>query len=474
MCRAAPLPARTHHSALLQPFNATLNGRPAPWSGRNLTKPSAWRCSAVGDLSLPTPSAPIRCADYTAGGAAGRENVQLLLGIASGPKNSRRRDAIRQTWMQWPEVGRSVVVCFVVGRRTVPEATLAALDAEAATHRDLLFLPHVSDGCVSMVSIAKAHAFWAAASRLVSLNLDGAPSARMPFLGKADDDSLVHVPHLLKILLKLSCVRRAYFGALAFTGYLPRLFQNCGFAWSGGGAYAKYGCESNGAHPPYPFALGQLQAMSADAAAALASSSDASEFAAAAEEAALTAANEDSAIGFMMSILPNVTYVNLHRTAWHNLGCWPSTGMYRPPQQNSSLVVHRIQSIAALKYTWSVMRGDRPADPLACELSMLKVKEVANATHDRARRAFLAAQWCKRCTVESGFKKYRAISPTGCADVNSPLRLRLLRHACELHGMMPMGVDARANRTRWAARPRGTAQLRAGSHQRASFLPWLL
>ena len=79
-----------------------------------------------------------------------------------------------------------------------------------------------------------------------------------------------------------------------------------GFAWAGGAAYYRYGCEAAGAHPPFPFALGQLQALSLDAAAALAASRDATEFAAAAEAVPTINANEDSAIGFMMSRVGHV------------------------------------------------------------------------------------------------------------------------------------------------------------------------
>ena len=33
-------------------------------------------------------------------------------------------------------------------------------------------------------------------------------------------------------------------------------------------------------------------------------------------------ANEDSSIGFMLSRLPDVTYVSMAKGSWHNLGCF--------------------------------------------------------------------------------------------------------------------------------------------------------
>ena len=47
---------------------------------------------------------------------------------------------------------------------------------------------------------------------------------------KVDDDSVVNLPLLERVLKPLRCVTRLYFGAIAFTGFrtAPN-FQNCGF-----------------------------------------------------------------------------------------------------------------------------------------------------------------------------------------------------------------------------------------------------
>ena len=378
------------------------------------------RASQVGE--------PLSCADY-ATHARDWTSVRLLIGVTTGPSNKRRREVIRQTWMRWPTVGRSVVVCFVIGRRQVAPAVLAQLDKEAAEHRDILFLPRAADGCVAMVSIGKAFAFWRTASRIALSAPDGLRPEHPVFIAKADDDSLVNIPLLEHALRRVSCLPYVYYGAFAFTGFQPVGFQNCGFAWGGGGSYAKYGCAAGGAHPPYPFALGQLQALSAPLAAALTASHDASEFAAAAEATPTTNANEDSALGFLISHLPNVrvSYVYMGK-AWHNLGCYPASGMYRQPIANQTVVVHRLKESATVRYAWAVLgRGEAP-DLLACVNAMMTAKE---GPVERLRT------WCNRCGSAQGRAQYKGSTPFGCSDVMSRGRANLLRASCVRHGMLP-------------------------------------
>ena len=276
-------------TSLLLPYNVSTAPTRAKWTHKNVTawKVQARACGGAGSHhqlvpttppELETKRRPTRCSDYAAAEHAGGHEfagVRLFVGVMTGPSNRERRDAIRQTWMKWPTVGRSAVVCFVVGRRQVPNATLARLDAEAAEHGDLLFLP-IADGCVKQVSIGKMHAFWLAAARLHSRLLP-APAAdaaadvssraarpkasAAPLVVKVDDDSLVHLPLLEASLEPVRCLRRLYYGAVGFTGYQPLGFKNCGFAWSGGAAYERYGCAATGAHPAFPFVLGQLQVL---------------------------------------------------------------------------------------------------------------------------------------------------------------------------------------------------------------------
>ena len=72
-------------------------------------------------------------------------------------------------------------------------------------------------------------------------------------------------------------------------------------------------CSQDCAGPPgeRPRRLLNMPAALA-AAAALAASADARDFAAAAEDAPRTNANEDAALGYMMSRVPHVSYVRPH------------------------------------------------------------------------------------------------------------------------------------------------------------------
>ena len=88
----------------------------------------------------------------------------------------------------------------------------------------------------------------------------------------------------------------------------------------------------------------------------LAARADVAEFANAAEAAIDTLANEDSALGFWLSHVPGVTYVQMPKMSWHNLGCWPGSSMYHHPH-NGSIVVHRILNTASLEYAWSRLNG---------------------------------------------------------------------------------------------------------------------
>lgn len=408
---------------MLNPYNESRRAA-AVWSHRNVSsarRAVAERCSGGGGGSGDPASAlgdrsALRCSHFQPSKDGGQHHVRLLVGVMTGPGNRARRDAIRQTWMSWPSVGRTVVVCFAIGRRQVPVVTLSRLDAEAAEHGDLLFLP-VADGCVKQVSIGKMHAFWLAAAR----RLRGVPAAAAPLVVKADDDSVVNLPLLQRTLAPLRCVPRLYYGAIAFTGYQPKGFMNCGFAWSGGGAYAKYGCARSGAHPPFPFALGQLQVLSASLVASLAASQDAAEFAAAAEGALDTLANEDSALGFMISMLPGVAYVGMAKRSWHNLGCIQENGMYRAPH-NGSIVVHRVQTAAGLRYVSRVLRGHEPIDVVTCQGALPPAWPGA---------VFHAARFCAHC-ASSQYKRY----PRDCRDISNAKQHAAVRLSCARNGLL--------------------------------------
>ena len=190
---AVPLHARLqnlrskYYTPLLQPYNVSIDGwrpvvrtehqQPAAGGGavhccsqqkqkqRTTTSSTSGASSSSSSHATTAPLALVVALPDYASKAAGSQNAELIIGVMTGPSNRKRRDAIRQTWMQWPEVGRSVVICFVIGRRQVASATLALLDAEAAHSRSAL--PADLRRLRLHGEHRKGFAFWGEASRLV-------------------------------------------------------------------------------------------------------------------------------------------------------------------------------------------------------------------------------------------------------------------------------------------------------------------
>jgi hypothetical protein len=311
--------------------------------------------------------------------------VVLLLGVMSGPAHKDRRSAIRQTWMRWASVGSAVAACFVVGNYRLPLGYEAALHAERARHNDDLLLLPVQDGRTPAITIEKAHAWWRAAARLLAVFHDD-QSVATRFVGKVDDDSFVHIPRLLTTaMLGLGCDTHIYFGALAFTGYVAPTFTKCGFSWIDEthnakatvlSSWQRRRCGERGAFPSFPFAVGQLELLSATLATRLAASKHFANFARA--SAGTTAQDEDVALGFVIhhmqrSGLLNVTVVDSTGPfTMHNLGCARvGSGLYSPPRADNSMVVHHVTEPAAMRYLWRVLSDERAQhDPAVCKRAL--------------------------------------------------------------------------------------------------------
>ena len=118
--------------------------------------------ASSGLQSLPPPpealgSTRATCADLRASRHEALAGVRLVLGVSTAPDKwgERRRVGIRETWLRWPSVGRSVVSCFVLGRRqlnacSTPKcfARKAQLDGEQAQYDDIAWLNSTLDGQV--------------------------------------------------------------------------------------------------------------------------------------------------------------------------------------------------------------------------------------------------------------------------------------------------------------------------------------
>mmetsp|Transcript_61535 Transcript_61535/g.183281 ORF Transcript_61535/g.183281 Transcript_61535/m.183281 type:complete len:522 (+) Transcript_61535:53-1618(+) len=173
----------------------------------------------------------------------GRMDPRLLIGVQSAPgaKHVHRRDAIRRTWGQWVTSSDRATMRFVLGGRGLAGRERHALQAEASARGDILWLLNATDEGVPTV---KGFAWWQQAARMLSRD-------ELTHVAKVDDDSFVHVPNLLADLELLHCHPRAYYGLLAYTGYIPHEWRVCGWSWLDprqglDHTFTAEGCEAKG------------------------------------------------------------------------------------------------------------------------------------------------------------------------------------------------------------------------------------
>ena len=306
-------------------------------------------------------STPLRkwtCESVTSFAQAG---VWLLMGVHTSPVNRVRRDAIRKSWATWTTTGSAV--CYVLGVRGLSGSVDNLVAAEASERGDVLRLPHVNDGGCHM-TIQKAHAWWAWAA-----------NSSVPYLGRVDDDTYVHLPNLEATLRPLHCHAHLVYGMLAYVGYNPQTFRKCGFSWGGTGAWRKYGCGAAGAHMASLFPAGMLQVLSRPVALQVASSREINAFVARATKLLELRAwdrTEDVALGFWVQqlladgILANVSFVRASNRQAHNLGCQKRNAMYHPPTP-LSVAVHYVKKPSGMAYIHSLY-GEHSATyhPKAC------------------------------------------------------------------------------------------------------------
>lgn len=302
----------------------------------------------------------------------------MLIGVMSSPAHEARRQAIRQSWMRWVRDASSVDACFAVGTHNLTEHESRALWDEVKLEADLMLMRSVDDGGTKAVTIDKAYEWWRLAASMLQRN------TALRYVAKVDDDSFVHIPRLLMTAqLGIGCDEFIYFGAMALTGYVATQFAKCGFSWlsaSNGSQYPgaenwyRHRCSAHGAHPPFPFAVGQLELLSSSLVRRLAADEAFADFSNSAK--AKAAQDEDVALGFAVHQLHltglHVSYVDSQGDAspfrMHNLGCRPA-GLYQPPS-DASLVVHRVTSPAAMLYIWRVLHDGAAHVPAECLRAM--------------------------------------------------------------------------------------------------------
>ena len=267
--------------------------------------------------------------------------------------------------MRWDSVGYSSLACFAVGTKRLPPERATSLRTEAVGSRDLVLFANVADECV--LSIPKIYAWWKHAASLLAH-----PASAITHVAKVDDDSFLHVPNLEHHLHLMSCFPRLVYGTIAFSGYSPATYSKCAFSWGAKGPYKKYRCADRGFHPPVPFATGPMQVLSSQLVSELAQFSAVSTFCDRAEallDLGVWDKAEDTTLGFWLSNLPlqeAITFTHAEARKAHNLGCYKTQHLYRPPA-NGSVLIHFVKKPLGFQYIWRTLGGaGRPHDAAAC------------------------------------------------------------------------------------------------------------
>nr|NP_001072016.1 beta-1,3-galactosyltransferase 6 [Ciona intestinalis]CAJ84709.1 beta-1,3-galactosyltransferase 6 [Ciona intestinalis] len=127
----------------------------------------------------------------------------LLIFIMTGPKNDDRRNAIRETWLNFENKDDSKHF-FVIGTKNLPINVKNDLEIENQRHSDLMLLEQFEDSYDKLTEKLGLMLEWA------SDNVD------FRFLFKADDDTFVRVD---KIVQDLKNDKEKYLQQFLYWGY---------------------------------------------------------------------------------------------------------------------------------------------------------------------------------------------------------------------------------------------------------------
>ena len=162
-------PAAYYESSMHRPYNETedhAEALSAPTRRRILGLKAAQRectdswsrlaLSVSPDSSTPPPAAAASKPNCNASSLPA--HVRFVLGVHTAPSARVRRDAIRATWLQWPNAGGAFLVCFLLGAEKLSAEAARGLRAETARFGDITLLEGAADECV--LSIPKSYAWW--------------------------------------------------------------------------------------------------------------------------------------------------------------------------------------------------------------------------------------------------------------------------------------------------------------------------
>ena len=187
--------------------------------------------------------------------------VFLAMGIVSNcmwQNSFERRRWIRETYMTYPNVGKSMSLTFVVALlRTdltpVPTDLSTKLRNEASKHSDMLLLEQVPE---RKSPCLKTMAWYKYAVKTY-------PKA--VFIAKTDDDAFVHTVKLEHNMRRFAGQQDIYIGSTLWGSYITKTFEACARRMGPNmavGGMKEERCYERGAIGPYPYAVGMLQVLS--------------------------------------------------------------------------------------------------------------------------------------------------------------------------------------------------------------------
>ena len=287
----------------------------------------------------------------------------VALGIMSAAAYRQRRDALRQTWLTYPEVTSGTILArFVVARPTQPPVLRSnAPSASALTSPGLLHRSETAalneeartSGDVTLLTTGVSGRVWSPLHTTFGwfrLAATTRPFRDAPYVAKMDDDAFLNAPEYVRLL---DLVRRSpltapprdvYLGVLFWGTYRPKLFLNHLFAYQLLGANKRSAeCIRDGTCVgAFPFTTGSMQLLSQQLARRLAGSALAAEHIESSRPllgaARKQSAFEDVWLGYALySLVPsaqNITIVGIDRFSYY----FDQTT--RPMMTNSTILVH--------------------------------------------------------------------------------------------------------------------------------------
>jgi hypothetical protein len=173
---------------------------------------------------------------------------QLVLGVISNQRTPKTREWIRSTYMGDAASLEGVLLRFVIGRQGLNQDDKKRLRSERRKYGDLEF--------IAASDFAQAGGIFSCIDKLFEWFPHAVrtyPGAA--FYGKADDDSLVDVPRLLRMLRPVATLPNVYAGYVQYDSFIRDEWKHCG--WGASPVAAAHGhtaaCPAGRASGPFPF-----------------------------------------------------------------------------------------------------------------------------------------------------------------------------------------------------------------------------